>query len=89
MSLAIDYQTIHTTQGQQANQLLDQLIFISTALKKVREQKHLLREQKYALFAQQHALSEQQQAMNTEEFTLLQEELGILAQLSDLREQRK
>jgi hypothetical protein len=86
MTLAIDYQTVHTTQRQNTSNLLDHLYSISAALKEVREQKRLLCEQKYALFAQLHTLAEQQQAMITEESTLLQEEVAILAQLSCLRE---
>jgi hypothetical protein len=78
MTLALDYQTIPKTQRQHTINLLDQLSFLSTALKDLREQKRLLREQKYALFAQQHAISEQQQAMIAEESVSMQEESAIL-----------
>ena len=82
MDLAIDYQTTKKTQQQHIIDLLDHLLFILTALKEVREQKH-------ALFAQQHALFEQQQANYVEESILLQEETAILAQLASLREQTR
>ncbi|MFL5657525.1 MAG: hypothetical protein ACJ8CB_25500 [Ktedonobacteraceae bacterium] len=79
--MAIDNQTIRKTKRQHTIDLLDQLYFISTALKEVREQRHVV-------FAQQQALSEQRQILSMEESTLVQEESALLAQLSCLREQR-
>ena len=86
--MAIDNQTIRKTTRQHTIDLLDQLYFISTALKEVREQRHVVFAQQQALSEQRRALFEQRQILSMEEFTLVQEESALLAQLSCQREQR-
>lgn len=85
MALAIDTQTIQKAQRQHTIDLLDQLTYISTTLKEIREQRHLLFVQRQILHEQQQALFAQRQALYIKESTLLQEESAIVAQLSCLR----
>ncbi len=66
--LAIDYQTVQATYRQDCIYLLNQLCYLSEALREVREQRYRLFAQQQALYRQQGildpALSRQQQALS-------------------------